>query len=124
MLAAVHVARLDLPVSRLAELRRRTVGSLVAGVALGSTGHIAAVTVATIVAERPVRLGPAQRRARARPSSSARRSARRLLSRLMVVRGRRIGLATGYGIGVARRRHRDDRGHHAARSRSCSSGRC
>jgi hypothetical protein len=34
----------------LERLRRRTVATLVAGVALGSTGHIAAVTVATIVA--------------------------------------------------------------------------
>ena len=38
-----HPAELD-------RLRRRTVATLVAGVALGSTGHIAAVTVATIVA--------------------------------------------------------------------------
>ena len=34
----------------LERLRRRSVATLVAGVALGSTGHIAAVTVATIVA--------------------------------------------------------------------------
>ena len=44
--AAAH-----LPASELARLRRRTLWSLVAGVALGSTGHIAAVTVATIVAQ-------------------------------------------------------------------------
>ena len=37
--------------SRLEYLRRRSVASLIAGVALGSTGHIAAVTVATIVAK-------------------------------------------------------------------------
>ena len=43
-------ASIALSPSRLDELRRRTVASLVAGVALGSTGHIAAVTVATIVA--------------------------------------------------------------------------
>ena len=36
--------------SRLAHLRQRTIWTLVAGVALGSTGHIAAVTVGTIVA--------------------------------------------------------------------------
>ena len=40
---AFHPAELD-------RLRRRSVATLVAGVALGSTGHIAAVTVATIVA--------------------------------------------------------------------------
>jgi MFS family permease len=95
----MHAARLDLPASRLAELRRRTVGSLVAGVALGSTGHIAAVTVSTIVAQdlsgsallsgapgAAVVLGAAIGAA--------------LLSRLMVGRGRRVGLATGYTIGV------------------------
>ena len=38
------------PPAELDRLRRRTVATLVAGVALGSTGHIAAVTVATIVA--------------------------------------------------------------------------
>ena len=42
---------LPLPASELSRLRRRTVWSLVAGVALGSIGHIAAVTVATIVAQ-------------------------------------------------------------------------
>ena len=36
--------------SRLAALRKRTIWTLVAGVAIGSTGHIAAVTVGTIVA--------------------------------------------------------------------------
>ena len=36
--------------SHLDALRRRTVGVLFAGVALGSTGHIAAVTVTSIVA--------------------------------------------------------------------------
>ena len=47
----MHTTPLDLPLSRLDELRRRTVKVLFSGVALGSTGHIAAVTVATIVAE-------------------------------------------------------------------------
>jgi hypothetical protein len=36
--------------SELDRLRRRSLGTLVGSVALGSTGHIAAVTVATIVA--------------------------------------------------------------------------
>jgi hypothetical protein len=43
--AAGHV-----PEGERVRLRRRTVKVLVAGVALGSTGHIAAVTVAPIVA--------------------------------------------------------------------------
>ena len=41
---------LGLSPSRLAHLRQRTIWTLVAGVAIGSTGHIAAVTVGTIVA--------------------------------------------------------------------------
>ena len=49
--------------AELERLRRRTVATLVGGVALGSTGHIAAVTVATIVAThiagaRPPGAGP------------------------------------------------------------------
>ena len=70
-----------------------------AGVALGSTGHIAAVTVATIVARdlagstiwsgapgAAVVLGAAM--------------GATLLSRLMVARGRRAGLTLGYVIGI------------------------
>ena len=85
--------------SRLASLRRRTVLSLMAGVALGSTGHIAAVTVATIVAKdlagttiwsgapsAAVVLGAAIGAA--------------VLSRLMSSRGRRAGLVIGYGVAV------------------------
>ena len=69
------------------------------GVALGSTGHIAAVTIAAIVAEHvggsalwsgvngaAVVLGAA--------------AGAVLLSRVMVRRGRRTGLATGYATGV------------------------
>jgi MFS family permease len=85
--------------TRLDQLRQRTVWSLVAGVALGSVGYIAALTVATIVAKdlagsaawsgtpgAGVVLGSALGSA--------------LLSRLMVARGRRAGLTTGYLIGV------------------------
>ncbi len=81
-------------------MRRRTVLSLMAGVALGSTGHIAAVTVASIVAKdlagttiwggapsAAVVLGAA--------IGSA------VLSRLMASRGRRGGLVLGYLIAVA-----------------------
>jgi MFS family permease len=41
---------MSLSPSRVAALRKRTIWTLVAGVAIGSTGHIAAVTVGTIVA--------------------------------------------------------------------------
>ena len=79
--------------------RRRARRTLATGVALGSTGHIAAVTVATIVAKdllgsdalaglpgATVVLGAA--------TGSV------LLSALMAQRGRRPGLVAGYGIGV------------------------
>ena len=79
--------------------RRRVRWTLTAGVALGSTGHIAAVTVATIVAKdllgsdtlaglpgATVVLGAAMGSV--------------LLSMLMARRGRRPGLALGYAIGV------------------------
>lgn len=80
--------------------RRRATWSLVAGVALGSTGHIAAVTVAAIAARQltgtsafaglpgaTVVLGAA--------TGSV------LLSRLMARTGRRrTGLAAGYGTGI------------------------
>ena len=90
---------LDLPLSTLAHLRRRTHWSLVAGVALGSTGHIAASTVSSIAAQHiagstawsgvpgaAVVLGAALGAV--------------TLSQLMVRVGRRTGLAAGYGIGV------------------------
>ena len=92
--APARVAEVD----RL-RLRRRTVRVLAAGVALGSTGHIAAVTVAPIVASQlagtsalsgvpgaAVVLGAAV-------GASA-------LSALMARRGRRPGITAGYGIGV------------------------
>jgi MFS family permease len=89
-----------LPAARLDELRRRSTWTLVAGVALGSTGHIAAVTVASIVAQHlggtavwsgvtgaTVVLGAA--------------GGAVLLSAIMTRRGRRAGLWAGYVIGVA-----------------------
>jgi len=92
-------ALLELPPSRLADLRRRSLLSLMAGVALGSTGHIAAVTVATIVAKdlagTTILSGA--------PSAAVVLGAAigaTLLSRLMVSRGRRGGLVLGYVIGV------------------------
>src|SRR3954468_6318398 len=93
------IAPLDLPASTLARLRRRTHWSLVAGVALGSTGHIAASTISTLAAQAisgdttwsgapgaAVVLGAALGAV--------------LLSGVMVRAGRRAGLAMGYGVGV------------------------
>ena len=92
-------AVLGLTPSQLAALRRRTLISLMAGVALGSTGHIAAVTVATIVAKdlagTTVWSGA--------PSAAVVLGAAigaTVLSRLMATRGRRGGLALGYLVAV------------------------
>ena len=83
-----------------AATRRRLQTSLVLGVGLGSTGYIAAITIATIVAKElsggssfaglpgaTIVLGSA--------------AASQLLSRVMVLYGRRAGLVLGYGIGAA-----------------------
>ena len=83
-----------------AATRRRLQISLVLGVGLGSTGYIAAITIATIVAKElsggssfaglpgaTIVLGSA--------------AASQLLSRFMVLYGRRAGLVLGYGIGAA-----------------------
>lgn len=85
--------------SQLAALRRRSVISLMAGVALGSTGHIAAVTVATIVAKdlagTTVWSGA--------PSAAVVLGAAigaTVLSRFMATRGRRGGLVLGYVVAV------------------------
>jgi MFS family permease len=98
----MHTTPLDLPLSRLDDLRRRTVKVLFSGVALGSTGHIAAVTVATIVAEdlsgSPLLSGA--------PGAAVVLGAAvgaASLSRLMVARGRRIGLSSGYVTAVVTR---------------------
>ena len=88
------------PPRELERLRRRTTWTLVAGVALGSTGHIAAATVATIAAKHI---------AGSSASSGAPGAAVVLgaavgavtLSQLMVRRGRRFGLVGGYAVGVA-----------------------
>ena len=80
--------------------RRRAQRTLVAGVALGSTGYIAAVTVATLVAKD---LLGSEALAGAPGATVVLGSAlgALLLSSLMARRGRRPGHATGYGIGVA-----------------------
>ena len=84
---------------QLAVLRRRTLFTLVAGVGLGSTGHIAAVTVATIVAQE---LAGTSAWAGAPAAAVVLGSAigSTLLSMLMARRGRRLGLAGGYAVGV------------------------
>jgi MFS family permease len=95
-----EAAAAEIAPSQQAWLRRRTVLSLMAGVALGSTGHIAAVTVATIVAKDlagSTIWGGA-------PGASVVLGAAigaTLLSRLMANRGRRTGLTLGYLVGVA-----------------------
>ena len=85
--------------SRLATLRRRSLGSLMAGVALGSTGHIAASTVATIVARELAGTTVWSGAPGAAVVLGAAIGAT-LLSRLMVSRGRRAGLTMGYVVGV------------------------
>ena len=79
-------AAVDLPISVLDGLRRRTHRSLVAGVALGSIGHIAASTVSTIAAQHI--------------AGGTTWTGAVVLSQIMVRAGRRIGLATGYAVGV------------------------
>ena len=88
----------SLPPDRAAA-RRRTMGVLVGGVALGSTGHIAAVTVTSLVAED---LG--ERSLAGVPAAAVVFGAAvgaTLLGAAMGRWGRRRGLAAGYGIGVA-----------------------
>ena len=83
----------------LGAARRRSRNTLIAGVALGSTGHIAAVTVATIVAKD---LLGSQVFAGAPGASVVLGAAMGavLLSAVMARRGRRAGLVTGYSVGV------------------------
>jgi MFS family permease len=85
---------------QLLAARRRARNSLVMGVALGSTGHIAAVTVATIVAKD---LLGSQLLAGAPGATVVLGAALGsvILSTLMAKRGRRLGLTLGYSIGVA-----------------------
>jgi MFS family permease len=88
------------PPAELERLRRRTVAALVAGVALGSTGHIAAVTVATIVATQIAGGTTALSGAPTATVVLGAAAGASTLSWLMVRRGRRVGLATGYAVSV------------------------
>ncbi len=87
------------PPASLDALRRRTVGVLFAGVALGSTGHIAAVTVTSIVA-----LELSRDRALAGVPAAfvvfGAAVGATSLGAIMGRWGRRPGLATGYFVGV------------------------
>ena len=94
-----HPSHPVLGAAELERLRRRTTWSLVAGVALGSTGHIAAVTVATIVAQQLAGTTAWSGAPGAAVVIGAAIGAV-TLSQLMVRTGRRIGLATGYVTGV------------------------
>jgi MFS family permease len=96
---AVTTGILALPASELARLRQRSLWSLVAGVALGSTGHIAAVTVATLVAE-DIAGSTAWSGAPGATVVLGAALGAVTLSRLMVRWGRRAGLAAGYAVGV------------------------
>ena len=97
----------DLAPNDLERLRRRTLRSLVAGVALGSTGHIAAATVATIVAQ-DIAGSTAWSGAPGATVVLGAAAGAVVLAQLMVRFGRRNGLAAGYGIGRRwrLRRHR------------------
>ncbi len=92
-------AAAGLAAPELARLRRRTTRALVAGVALGSTGHIAAATVATIAAKHIAGTSAWSGAPGAAVVLGAAVGAVSL-SGLMVRRGRRAGLTTGYGLGV------------------------
>jgi MFS family permease len=79
--------------------RRRVRNALAGGVALGSTGHIAAVTVATIAAADLL----GSRTLAGAPGATVVLGAAVgavLLSALMARRGRRLGLTSGYLVGV------------------------
>ena len=88
-----------LPPAELAAKRKRARNTLVAGVALGSTGHIAAVTVGTIVAHELIGTQALAGAPGATVVLGAALGAV-LLSALMARRGRRVGLVSGYSIGV------------------------
>jgi MFS family permease len=90
-------ATLDAPT--LDHLRTRTVRTLMASVALGSTGHIAAVTVATVAAAELTETDAWSGIPAAAVVLGAAAGAT-LLSRFMASRGRRNGLTLGYLISI------------------------
>lgn len=84
----------------VAVTRRRLQTSLVLGVGLGSTGYIAAITIATIVA-RELSGGSSFAGLPGATIVLGSAAASQLLSRFMVRYGRRAGLVLGYSIGAA-----------------------
>jgi MFS family permease len=80
--------------------RSRLQLSLILGVGLGSTGYIAAITVATIVAK-DLSGGSAFAGLPGAAIVLGSATASQLLSRFMVRHGRRAGLTLGYGVGAA-----------------------
>ena len=85
--------------SSATDTRRRLQFALVAGVGLGSTGYIGAITVATIVA-RELSGGSALAGLPGAAIVLGSATASQLLSRVMLRFGRRTGLAVGYGMGT------------------------
>jgi MFS family permease len=83
----------------LDRLRRRSIATLVGGVALGSTGHIAAVTVATLAA-RDLAGSSAWAGIPGAAVVVGAAVGAPTLSALMVRTGRRTGLVTGYAVGI------------------------
>ena len=79
--------------------RRRLQGILVAGVGLGSTGYIAVITIATIVAK-DLSGGSALAGLPGAAIVLGSAGASQLLSRFMAQAGRRAGLVLGYCIGA------------------------
>ena len=79
--------------------RQRALRTLVAGVALGSTGHIAAATVASIAADEIAGTSALSGAPGAAVVLGAAAGAT-ILSSIMARRGRRAGVTLGYAIGV------------------------
>ena len=97
MIAAPLAVRDD---AALVRLRRRSVRALMAGVALGSTGHIAAVTVALLAAAEDLSGSSARAGLPGAAVVLGAAVGAPTLSAVMVRTGRRTGLVTGYLVGI------------------------
>ena len=112
-----------LDTARREATRRRLVGVLVGGVALGSTGHIAAVTVTSLVAQSIT----GDRSMAGVPAAVVVLGAAlgaTTLAALMARRGRRHRAGRRLCARRRRRGDRDRRDRGVCRSRCCCSGRC
>jgi MFS family permease len=96
---SIAVADAGRPRRELEHLRKRTTWTLVGSVALGSTGHIAAATVAAIAA-RHIAGSSAWSGAPGAAVVLGAAVGAVALSQMMVRRGRRFGLVSGYTVGV------------------------